>query len=95
MIRVIKDYSKFHGTLQEEIYSKYSEGDLERTTFPYKGAIADGVIFQSDDAIYLIPISTIVAGRAGSSEDLDDDDDDDDDDDLEDVEVDAEADDEE
>tara|TARA_B110000305_G_scaffold242034_1_gene319247 strand:- start:4218 stop:4373 length:156 start_codon:yes stop_codon:yes gene_type:complete len=31
------------------------------------------VICQYEDIIYLIPISTIVAGRSGSSDDLDDD----------------------
>lgn len=31
------------------------------------------MICQYEDIIYLIPISTIVAGRSGSSDDLDDD----------------------
>ena len=73
MSRVIKSYSKLHVSLQEEIYIGYLEGELERTTLPYKGQITDGVIYKGDDVIYLIPISTIVAGRSGSSDDLDDD----------------------
>lgn len=76
MNRVIKDYSKLPADLQEEVYVEYSERGLERTSFPYKGNITDGVIFKGDDVIYLIPISTIIAGRSGSSDDLDDDDDD-------------------
>jgi len=73
MNRVIKNYSKLHSSLRDEVYIGYSEGELERTAFLYKGKIADGVICQYEDIIYLIPISTIVAGRSGSSDDLDDD----------------------
>lgn len=75
MNRVIRNYSRLNSSLREEVYTGYSEGELERTVFPYKGKITDGVICQYEDTIYLIPISTIVAGRSGSSDDLDDDDD--------------------
>lgn len=75
MNRVIKNYSKLHHSLREEIYEGYSEGDLERTSFPYQGKLVDGVIYKSEDCVYLVPISTIVAGRSGSSDDIDDDDD--------------------
>ena len=73
MNRIIKDYSKLHLSLRDEVFMGYSEGDLERTSFPYKGKITEGVICQYEDAIYLVPISTIVAGRSRSSVDLDDD----------------------
>ena len=75
MNRVIKNYSKLNSSLQDEVYMGYSEGELERTAFPYKGKITDGVICQYEDVIYLIPISTIIARRSGSSDDIDDDDD--------------------
>ncbi|MFT6982135.1 MAG: hypothetical protein ACJAUD_000902 [Crocinitomicaceae bacterium] len=72
MSRVIKSYSKLHPSLREEVYTGYSDRSLERTSFPYKGKIVDGLIYTSEDVVYLIPISTIIAGRAGSSDDLDD-----------------------
>ncbi len=74
MNRVIKNYSKLQSSLRDEVYMGYAEGELERTSFPYKGKITDGVICQYEDIIYLIPISTIVAGRSGSSDDIDDED---------------------
>lgn len=92
MNRVIKDYAKLHSTVQEDVYDAYSEGDLRRTTFPYKGQMADGVLYEHEDVIYLIPISTIVAGRAGSSSDLDDDDDDNDSDDTSDIDFEVDSD---
>ena len=63
-----------HPSLRDVIYSGYSDGELERTSFPYKGNIVDGLIYDSEEVVYLIPISTIIAGRTGSSDDLDDDD---------------------
>jgi len=74
MNRIIKSFTKFHPSLRDEIYRGYSDGDLERTSFPYKENIEDGLIYYSEDVVYLIPISTIVAERSGSSYDLDDDD---------------------
>tara|TARA_R110002072_G_scaffold226960_3_gene383858 strand:+ start:157 stop:426 length:270 start_codon:yes stop_codon:yes gene_type:complete len=74
MNRVIKNYLKLNSMLRDEVYIGYLEGELERTAFPYKGKITDGIIYQYEDIIYLIPISTIVAGRSGSSDDSDDDD---------------------
>lgn len=64
MNRVIRSYSKFPVELQSAIYSSYSFGKLERTILPYQGAMTDGIIFNSEDAIYLIPISTIFASVA-------------------------------
>ncbi len=90
MNRVIKDFAKFDDATQEDIYAAYSEGELERTSFPFKGEISEGVIYKADETHYLIPRSSIIAGRAGSSEDLDDDDDDvDDDDDTMDGDIEA------
>lgn len=80
MNRVIKDFAKFDDSMQEDIYAAYSEGELERTSFPFKGVISEGVIYKTDETHFLIPRSSIIAGRAGSAEDLDDDDDDNDDD---------------
>lgn len=80
MNRVIKDFAKFDDSTQEDIYAAYSEGELERTSFPFKGEISEGVIYKTDETHYLIPRTSIIAGRAGSAEDLDDDNDDDDDD---------------
>jgi hypothetical protein len=74
MSGIIKSFTKLHPSLRDEVYSGYSDGDLERTPFPYKGNIVDGLIYDSEDIVYLIPISTIIAGRSGSSDDLDDDD---------------------
>lgn len=78
MNRVIRGFSKLSPKLREEVYNDFSEGDIERISFPYQGKIVDGIIYNYDDVVYLIPISTIIAGKAGSSEDLDDDDDDND-----------------
>ncbi len=83
MNRVIKDFAKFDDSTQEDIYAAYSEGELERTSFPFKGEISEGVIYKTDEIHYLIPRSSIIAGKAGSSKDLEDDDDDDHDDDDE------------
>ncbi len=74
MNRIIKSFTKLHPSLRDEVYKGYSEGDLERTSFPFRGDIVDGIIYNSEEVVYLIPISTIIAGRSGSSEDLDDDD---------------------
>ncbi|MFT6501470.1 MAG: hypothetical protein ACJASQ_001582 [Crocinitomicaceae bacterium] len=74
MSRIIKSYTKLHPSLRDEVYRGYSDGNLERTSFPYKGKVVDGLIYTSEDVVYLVPISTIIAGRAGSSDDLDDED---------------------
>lgn len=81
MNRVIKAFEKFNESLQEEIYALYHDGELERATFPFKGEIADGVIFSDDENMYLIPISSIKASKFSSAGDDDDDDDIDSDDD--------------
>lgn len=87
MSKIIKDFAKFDDSMQEEIYAAFSEGSLERATFPFRGEITDGVIFQMDDFTYLIPTTTIKSSKMASSDDLDDSDDDNDGD-IEDVDID-------
>lgn len=86
MSKVIKDFAKFDDGLQEEIYAAFSEGSLERATFPFRGEITDGVIFKMDDFTYLIPTNSIKSSKMASADDLDDNDDDDGD--IEDVDID-------
>ena len=74
MSRIIKSYTKLPPSLRDEVYLGQSDRELERTSFPYKGNVVDGIIYDSEEVVYLIPISTIIAGRSGSSDDLDDDD---------------------
>lgn len=79
MKRVIKAFEKFPEGYQEEIYALYQDGELNKATFPFNGAIADGVIFIDEECTYLIPVSTIKASKMSSAADDDDDDDSDDD----------------
>ena len=88
MKKIIKGFGKFQENRQEEIYELYKQGDLKKATFPFQGSIAEGVIFEGEDAgeevLYLIPVSTIKASKFSTADDDDDDDDDDPDpDDLE------------
>lgn len=80
MNRVIKAFQKFDDTLQELIYETYKEGDLRKATFPFKGEIAEGVIFEDEEneTVYLIPIDTIKSSKLSHADDDDDDDDTDD-----------------
>lgn len=84
MSKVIRAFEKLNKHLQMDLYSAYSEGELERTVFPYKGDLTEGVIYKEEEDTYLVPISSIVAMMS----DLADDDDDDDDGSSDDVEVD-------
>ncbi|MBL6874877.1 MAG: hypothetical protein ISR02_05310 [Flavobacteriales bacterium] len=59
MKRVVKDYSKFSVTIQEDIYAMYSNNELERTSFLYKNAMVDGVIYAMSAQLNLIPLSSI------------------------------------
>lgn len=86
MSKVIKDFAKFNDNMQEEIYALFSEGSLERASFPFKGEITDGVIYQLDEFTYLIPTNSIKSSKMASSDD--DDNDDDDDGDIDDVDID-------
>jgi len=73
MNRVIKDYSKLNPEHRDEVYIMYSEGDIERTSFPFKGEIVDGVIYQEKDIVYLVPISSIIAWRSIQTSNLEND----------------------
>ncbi len=84
MSKVIKDFAKFNDNMQEDIYALFSEGSLERATFPFKGEITDGVIYQMDEFTYLIPTNSIKSSKMASS----DDDDSDEDGDIDDVDID-------
>ena len=70
MNKVIKSFEKFNDDQQEAIYDLYLGGNLEKASFPFKGEIEEGVIYD-DDA------STIKASKLSTSDDNDDDDDDD------------------
>lgn len=74
MSKVIRSFVKFDSSDKDTIFNDYSEGELERTSFPYQGKLVDGIIFIKEESTYLVPISTIVSGKAGSSKDLDDED---------------------
>lgn len=84
MNRVIKAFQKFDDTMQEVIYETYREGDLRKATFPFKGEIAEGVIFEDEETetVYLIPIDTIKSSKLSHADDDDDDDNDNDDSDI-------------
>ncbi len=77
MNKVIKSFEKFNDDQQEAIYDLYLGGNLEKASFPFKGEIEEGVIYDDDENIYLIPASTIKASKLSTSDDNDDDDDDD------------------
>lgn len=73
MGKVIRAFDKLNKQVQYDLYDAFYEGELERTVFPYKGAIQDGVIYTVDGDTFLVPISTIVAMMSGLAEDDDDD----------------------
>ena len=52
MNKVIKAFKKLNSWDQNELYLQYSEGELERTVFPYNGVLVDGVIYKTDDSEY-------------------------------------------
>ena len=74
MNRVIKEINKFPKETITDILNSYEEERLVRTTFPYKGALVNGVIFPTTETIYLIPISTISQAIIEIEEDDDDND---------------------
>ena len=73
MKKVIKAFKKLSKDIQTDLYSDYSDGELERTSFPYSGSIEEGVIYNTDECIYLVPISSIIEVKASASEDLEED----------------------
>lgn len=74
MKKVIKSFKKLSASIQSDLYADYSEGELERTVFPYNGNMEEGVLFQTEDCIYLVPISSIVEAKFGGGDDLEDED---------------------
>lgn len=73
MKKVIKAFKKLSKSVQNELYLDYSEGELERTVFPYNGDLEEGVLFKTDDCIYLVPISSIIEMKSSHKDDLDED----------------------
>ena len=58
--RAIRMYPKPIGRFHILLGQMYIEnGELERVRFPFQNDIADGVIFNQDEIIYLIPINGI------------------------------------
>lgn len=70
MKKVIRAFKRLDKSLQNEVYVDYSEGLLERTQFPYNGGLEEGVIFQTEDCMYLIPVSSIIEVKSAAGEDL-------------------------
>ena len=68
MKKVIKAFKKLNKSVQNELYIDYSEGELERTVFPYNGGLEEGVLFKTDDCIYLVPISSIIEMKSSHKE---------------------------
>ncbi len=50
------------GDFQVEMMALLRDGELERTSFPRKGQVVDGVIYLKEDTKFLIPLSTIGVG---------------------------------
>jgi len=74
MKKVIKAFKKLSSYDQNELYSSYSEGELDRAVFPYNGKLEDGVLFNTEECTYLVPISSILEMKSSGDDDLDDDD---------------------
>ncbi|PWL31458.1 MAG: hypothetical protein DCO96_04465 [Fluviicola sp. XM-24bin1] len=75
MKKVIKAFKKLSKSDQSELYMDYSEGELERTVFPYNGDLEEGVIYKTEECIYLVPISSIIEVKSSVGEDLEEDED--------------------
>lgn len=75
MKKVIKAFKKLSKSDQSELYMDYSEGELERTVFPYNGDLEEGVIYKTEECIYLVPISSIIEVKSAVGEDLEEDED--------------------
>ena len=70
MKKVIKAFKKLNKSVQNELYIDYSEGELERTVFPYNGDLEEGVIYKTEDCVYLVPISSIIEVKSSHKEEL-------------------------
>ena len=73
MKKVIKAFKKLSSYDQNELYESYSEGELDRAVFPYNGKLEDGVLFNTEECTYLVPISSILEIKSSGDDDLDDD----------------------
>lgn len=73
MKKVIKAFKKLSKSDQNELYMDYSEGELERTVFPYNGGLEEGVLYKTEECVYLVPISSIIEVKSSVGEDLEDD----------------------
>lgn len=73
MKKVIKAFKKLSKSDQSELYMDYSEGELERTVFPYNGDLEEGVIYKTEECIYLVPISSIIELKSSVGEELEED----------------------
>jgi len=71
MKKVIKAFKKLSKSDQNELYADHSQGELERTAFPYNGGLEEGVIYKTEECIYLVPISSIKEAKSTVDEDLD------------------------
>ncbi len=74
MKKVIKAFKKLSKGDQNELYSDYSAGELERTMFPYNGNLEQGVLFKTEECIYLVPISSIVEMKSSVGDEEEDED---------------------
>ena len=59
MKNLICKFYDLPGDFQVEMMGLLQEGELERTSFPKRGKIVDGVIFLKDDTKYLVPMHSI------------------------------------
>ena len=59
MKKIIKAFKNLSKSTQNELYLEFSEGALERTIFPYNGDLEEGVIYKTEEFVYLVPISSI------------------------------------
>ncbi len=59
MKKAIKCFQDFKNIQQTNIYKLFQNGELERVKFPYENNIADGVIFNHEEIMYLIPLKSI------------------------------------
>lgn len=71
MRKMIKSFKTLSKVIQRDLYNMYAESGLERTVFPYKGALEEGVIYKSGDFMYLVPITSIaeIKSKSGQKDD--------------------------
>ena len=59
MKKTIKRFQDFKNIQQVNIYKLFQNGELERVKFPFESILADGVIFNHEGIMYLIPLKSI------------------------------------